>query len=309
MGNTLGAKMMTPTSSARRSVGIVGAAIFVTLTFVPGPAAAQTPVNGEIAFSKNRLKGNQIDIYTVDQGGVETRLIRDGNFSAWSPGSTSIAFVRETRKGGRDTFTQQAGARKAEQLTFGPADDVSPDWSPDGNRIVWSSDNDIWVMDVADPTTAHSVVDEGSSNSPTWTPDGRIVYSTNRAGDGTFNIHVVNANGTADLQLTGETLDKADETKPHSNGDHIVYARRPWFQADTDIWRTDPLGVEEELLFGTWDWNEDHPRWSPDGTKIAFECDLNKDFDSDICIMSSIGGGATTVTGVGLDARPDWGAA
>jgi TolB protein len=299
---------MTPTRNAGLVVTAAGT-LFLSAVVGLGLAGAQT-TDGTIAFTRNRVKGGGIDIWTVNPDGTgETRLIRDGNFPAWGPGATSLAFVRITRKGGRDIFTQQVGARKATQLTSDPGDDVAPDWSGDGTQIVWERNNDIWLMN-ADGSSQHAVFEDGSNSTPTWTPDGRILFSHHPGpAGGDFDIFVVNADGTAPQQLTGEA-DQDDETRPHSNGQHIVFAKRPGNETDTEIWIMDTAGENEALLFNdaSAQENDDHPRWSPD-TKIAFECDINNtgDFDADICVMNGDGSGATTVTTVGLDHRPDWG--
>ena len=75
------------------------------------------------------------------------------------------------------------------QLTTGPAIDAEPEWSPGGDKIVFSSTRagnvDIFVMnsdgtDVT-PLTTNSAID----TSPAWSPDGtRIAFASNR-GHGT----------------------------------------------------------------------------------------------------------------------------
>jgi Tol biopolymer transport system component len=297
--------MTTPARYARRTAATTVSAVLLTLTFASSPGTAQEPTNGEIAFAKASEKSGAIDVYTAQPGG-DTRLIRNANFPAWSPGSTSIAFVRITRKGGRDIFVQQIGAKKATQLTFNPGDDVSPDWSPDGSQIAWSRDNDIWVMN-ANGTGEHLIQDAASANSPTWTPDGRILYGS--TVDGSFDVHIMNADGTGDVSLTGGPGDQSDEQKPHSNGTTIVFAKRPSGQTDFELWRMDAAGENEELLFDTPSIHDDHPRWSPDGNWIAFECDISNDFDQDICVLTGNGSSASEVSGRGPDARPDWGEA
>lgn len=79
------------------------------------------------------------------------------------------------------------------QITSGDFDDAQPAWSPDGNRIAFSSnrtaepdlnyDDDVWIVDAqaADPGAELMKVSAstGSDDSPTWSPDGtRLAWLT-----------------------------------------------------------------------------------------------------------------------------------
>ena len=90
-------------------------------------------------------------------------------------------------------------------LTNHLAKDSSPDWSPDGNQIAFTSDRDgnteVYVMnaDGANPInlTNHPARDVG----PAWSPDGKqIAFSTNRDVD--WEIYVMDADGANPINLT-----------------------------------------------------------------------------------------------------------
>lgn len=90
-------------------------------------------------------------------------------------------------------------ARRTIRLTDG-REDVQPAWSPDGQRIAYRSNNEIYVVR-ADGTEATRVTHHpGRDSAPTWSPDGsRIAFISDRDGDPEI---FVNADGSGLRQLT-----------------------------------------------------------------------------------------------------------
>ncbi|MEZ4416480.1 MAG: amidohydrolase family protein [Gemmatimonadota bacterium] len=82
-----------------------------------------------------------------------------------------------------DLFTLPIEGGTATQLTAGMAFDAQPRFSPDGSRIVFTSDRDggqnIWVQSLDGRDTVQ--ISKGKANraeSPEWTPDGRYVVAS-----------------------------------------------------------------------------------------------------------------------------------
>ncbi len=98
---------------------------------------------------------------------------------AVSPDGSEIAFSYQG-----DLWTVPADGGRAYRLTVHEAYEASPQWSPDGAQIAFTSDrfgnDDLFVMDAAGSTptqlTHHSTGDALSG----WTPDGRLLFTTSR---------------------------------------------------------------------------------------------------------------------------------
>lgn len=92
------------------------------------------------------------------------------------------------------------------RLTYGTGSDVDPDISPDGQQMVFTSNqtangrNDIFLRDrngVVHNLTNNPATDEWAR----WSPDGRqIVFGSDR--DGVFEIYVMKADGSDVRRLT-----------------------------------------------------------------------------------------------------------
>jgi TolB protein len=297
---------MTPMTRTGALIAAAGVALLTAV--MPGPAGAQTPEE-RILFTDR--SGRVPVLYSMTSTGAGLRReIRDANVGAISPDGMRIAFVRVVGKGQSDSrqiFVQRIGAKKSTQLTFSGFDNFSPDWSNDGNEIVWSRDNTIWVMDAngdnQDPLTRA----DGTSvagNTPAWSHNGeKIAYF--EQGD----IFVLDRSTGLETQLTDNTVSADDDTNPQwspSDG-QIVFERRPAGTGDDQIWTMDSFGVTEQKIFEHPSGVAGDPVYSPGGSQIAFECDLNFDFDLDICTMNVLGAGEITRTTSGHNFAPDWG--
>ena len=82
-----------------------------------------------------------------------------------------------------------------EPLTFSPGFDWVPDWSPDGSRLVWRRDDDLYIMN-ADGTGLRSFGDRGHGTNPAWSPDGKLI-----AYDNGTSILVFDPDGTGETVL------------------------------------------------------------------------------------------------------------
>src|SRR5262245_1693384 len=120
--------------------------------------------------------------------------------------------------------------------------------------------------------------DPALDTQPAWSPDGaRIVFSSDRAHPGHGQqLYIMNADGSGVVELThGQGLDDlAARWAP--DGSRIAFARFPLVGPHVVVFTVWPDGSHLQPLTppglcGT------HPDWSPDSQKIAFNTALCED--------------------------------
>lgn len=108
--------------------------------------------------------------------------------------SSNAGFVSISRDGTRMTYVDQSFTRNFSKRRFdagdGPATALSrgthiyrqPHVSPDGTRLAFASDSNIYVMDT-DGANIRQLTHTNVSRGPRWSPDGtRIAFYSNRSG-------------------------------------------------------------------------------------------------------------------------------
>lgn len=76
---------------------------------------------------------------------------------------------------------------KSGQLLLTNANDIQPAWSPDGERIAFSSNQkgnyDIWIVQSDGKGLEQLTTDPSADTGPTWSPDGKeIAFVSTRSG-------------------------------------------------------------------------------------------------------------------------------
>jgi Tol biopolymer transport system component len=177
------------------------------------------PGSGDPAWSPDGMKIAYIsndDIFVMNSDGMgEIRLTSTREVErhpTWAPDGSLIAFARLTvdeslgpgpaLPPSGQIYVMHPDGTEVIRLTEGPsvgADDW-PDWSPDGNAIVFQRGPNLYVIDAEGGGLRRITDDENGatpSARPTWSPDGRkIVFERQPKGEAFMAIHTMDADGS-----------------------------------------------------------------------------------------------------------------
>ncbi|MDQ3631189.1 MAG: hypothetical protein M3417_07995, partial [Actinomycetota bacterium] len=196
------------------------------------------------------------------------------------------------------------------RLTNNPRQDLDPAWSPDGQRIAFTSVRDgdsseIYTMAADGSGLTRLTTNDADDIQPAWSPDGtRIVFLSQRDRFN-FEVYAMAADGSGQRRLTtNDALDSDPVWSP--DGTQIAFSSRP-LDGTHQIYTIAPDGSGQVRRTNNGA-SDLQPSWSPDGRQIAFTSD--RDFDvaadiySGIYTMAADGSGQTRRT---LDGEtPAW---
>ncbi len=186
-----------------------------------------------------------------------------------------------------DLYLLPIAGGDAKRITSGPAYDVQPRFSPDGQWIAFASDRggmeNLWVADREGQRARPISADKQSAiNSPAWSPDGQYLVGRKRLTDtsslGTVELWMWHVKGGEGIQLTkkDEQPDAADPVFS-PDGRFLYYSARPGrYKYDSNvnngIWqvkRLDRRTGQALPLTGEFG-GAAVPTPSPDGKQIAY---------------------------------------
>ncbi len=98
------------------------------------------------------------------------------------PRDRVVAYTAEAG-GARQLFTMSLRGGYPVQLTASEKAVSDPQWSPDGRRLAFVRDDEIWVIEADGSRTTNVVAKPGGGRSPRWSADGhRLAFISRRRG-------------------------------------------------------------------------------------------------------------------------------
>jgi tol-pal system beta propeller repeat protein TolB len=190
---------------------------------------------GKIVFETWRDINHEIYIMDGDgqnQQNLTNNSALDGEPSVSSDG-TKIAFSSD-RSGAYEIWVMNIDGTGATQLTSNGGN-YQPTWSPDGTKIAYESNGDIYVMNASDGTGQVRLTDHSAQDTcPAWSPDGsKIAFGSYR--DNNWEIYIMNA--TDGSSLTNISFSNADDFNPCWSPDGSVIMYHSFKDGRNEIYR------------------------------------------------------------------------
>lgn len=271
---------------------------------IPGPTVTAAPTEGAISTAGAPAPGK-----------IAFASDRDGNLEIYVMDTNGSNVARLTDNPGPDITP--AWSPDGQRIAFGRpyplrvyvmnsdgsgvtrlSDGASPVWSPDGTRIAFEWQREIYLMS---PTGSNRIrltdTPEGYAFSPVWSPDGtRIAFASSRIGQAS-DVELYTINAD------GSGLDRLtnDARQQSVTPTWSPDGTRIAFVRGADIYAVNADGTNDGRLVE----NAHSPAWSPDGTRIAFVSE--RDGNDEIYVMNADGSGQTRLTdNLAHDNFPAW---
>ncbi|MEO0483490.1 MAG: hypothetical protein AAF138_07670 [Planctomycetota bacterium] len=175
-----------------------------------------SPDGRSLVFSRLGRASGRWELWVVDADTpAASHFIGYGLFPEWSPiagsgvnGTDQILFQRSRERGERAfgiwTIDYADGQAHRPTLIADSADNalINPTWSPDGRFVVYASvpnpsrwtpgryarpaESELWMVDTDGVTHVSLTRGEAVDLMPTWAPNGKLFFVSNRAGNETL---------------------------------------------------------------------------------------------------------------------------
>jgi len=144
---------------------------------------------------------------------------------------------------------------KPVRLTYSPALEVSPSWSPNGWEIAFTSDRtgypQVYVMDKDGSNLRRITWVGGYNDQASWSPTGDRIAFSRMTGE--FQLLTISTDGTDE-----KWLGPGEQPKWSPDGRHMVYIRRTGARSDLWTCRFDGSNPHQLTYFG----DATQPGWS-----------------------------------------------
>jgi Tol biopolymer transport system component len=221
-------------------------------------------------------------------GGQTGTLGESGDYlnPAVSPDGTRVA-VALGGQGSRDLWIVDVARATNTRLTFDPADDDNPVWSPDGQNIVFASNRmgrPMLYIKPADGSGEERLLTDMSGTPTSWSKDGRFLLFTTTGSPNGSDIWVLRdpSRASADAKPVSILATRLNEfgAQFSPDGRWIAYVSNESSTIDVYVRPFSPEGSAGAASGPKWLISKGlgvFPRWSADGKQLFYISPTNLD--------------------------------
>jgi serine/threonine protein kinase len=231
-------------------------------------------VDGALVYSRIRAPG-ETRLVRIGRSGQEAALLGEPGIGHRSPTFSSdgkrVAFSLE-EDGNRDIWVLDITADSTQRLTFGPAPEDIPAWSPSGDRVTFNTDlnalSGIYIKR-SDGTGETQLVTNGMF--PTFSPDGRSLIFIAFRPDLATDIYRLDLESESEpeLFLNESFFDHSPQLSPDSR--YLAYTSN--ISGTTEVYlRPFPGGEGKWQVSGP---GGVSPRWNARGDRLYYSQGIN----------------------------------
>ncbi|MDA1215696.1 MAG: hypothetical protein O2812_02330, partial [Chloroflexi bacterium] len=212
-------------------------------------------------------------------------------------------------EGERDRAVVRPSGNQGQVIITDPADDFSPRWSADGNRLAFLSDRDgnveLYIASADGTNLMRSTNTDVPESDPTWSPDGRRVAYVSPDSQGNPHIFILQLATLTPQRLTFGSIGETDPVWS-PNGRWLAYVGLNEDGEPEGIFIRNPDGVNRITVTSGLDGS---PTWSPDSKWLAYVSEQGGNKDVYIITIESedrVGTPIKLTDYDGLDFAPTW---
>jgi Tol biopolymer transport system component len=249
-------------------------------------------------FKREELSGNPFPV-------AEQVAFDAATFAAGFSATSGILAYRTSSAARQLTWLDRSGKDLG---TIGPPDNAGltdVELSPDGERVAVyravDGNFDVWLIDVARGVPTRFTFDAAKDFFPEWSPDGRVVFASNRRGVYNLYWRLVTGAGADELLLESDQ-NKAPEDWS-SDGRFLLF-RSIDPQTGLDLWVLPVSGDKKPFPFLKTPFDERDGQFSPDGKWVAYQSNESGRFE--IYVQPFPGPGGKFQISSNGGAQPRW---
>ena len=169
------------------------------------------------ATTTPRSKMMRASLQPPEQAGEFLPSSRYDAFPRFSPDGKQVAFY-SNRSGKTEIWVTRQDGTELRRVAAGTRAYSSPAWSPNGDRVVYVSDESLAISDLSGGKPRRIDLGGSTAQHPVWSSDGTTIYYTAKS-----HLWRVRPDGTGRAML--RELPPIYDLHAHPDGKHLYYSR------------------------------------------------------------------------------------